>query len=113
MKKFIVIYHAPVTAVMEMAKATPANQAKGMQAWMMWAKKCGSQLVDMGAPLANGIQLGADGKTKLSDKNTVGYSILLAKSMDDAKALMAGHPHLSTNAACCIEIHETMQIPGM
>lgn len=113
MKKFIVIYHAPITVVMEMVKAAPANQAKGMQAWMMWAKKCGSQLVDMGAPLANGIQLGVDGKTKLSDKNVVGYSIVMAKSMEDAKSLIAGHPHLLMHPGCSIEIHESMPIPGM
>ncbi|MEO8149484.1 MAG: hypothetical protein ABI723_17725 [Bacteroidia bacterium] len=113
MKKFIVIYHAPMNATMEMEKATPEEQEKGMEGWMIWAKKCGDKLVDMGAPLANGVQLNPDEKNKMSDKNVVGYSILQAENMEEAKVLMKGHPHLAWNAACSIEIHETMPLPGM
>jgi len=51
MKKFIVLYHAPVDAMKQTAGASSEEQAKGMEAWMQWAKKTGDKLVDLGAPL--------------------------------------------------------------
>jgi len=113
MKKFIVLYHAPAELMKQSENTTPEEQAKGMEGWMQWAKKCGDKLVDLGAPLANGQQINPDGKSKNSDKNVVGYSILQADSIEDAKKLLIGHPHLGWDAACSIEVHETMPLPGM
>jgi hypothetical protein len=97
----------------DMANTTPEDRKKGMEEWMVWAEKCGSNLVDMGAPLMNGEQLIPDGTSKNSDKNVVGYSILDAENLEEAKGLLKGHPHLAWNAQCSIEVHETMQMPGM
>lgn len=113
MKKFIVIYHAPIDAMKQMANISPEEQKKGMDEWMVWAKKCGSKLVDLGAPLMNGQQLSPDGKSKNSDKNVAGYSILEADNLEEAKGLLKGHPHLAWNAQCSIEVHEAMPLPGM
>lgn len=112
MKKFIVIYHAPAEAGMHTNEMTPEQQAKGMEAWMTWAQKCGDKLVDMGSPLANGQSLTPAGSSA-SSKQVSGYSVLQANTMDEAKALLQGHPHLGWNAACSIEVHESMPIPGM
>ena len=113
MKKFIVIYHAPVDAMAQTANSTPEERAKGMEQWMIWAQKCGDKLVDLGAPLMNGQKLSPGGKSTNSDKNVVGYSILQAENLEEAKALLNGHPHLGWNAECAIEVHETMPLPGM
>ncbi len=113
MKKFIVIYHAPAEATMSMADSTPEEQTKGIEAWMKWAEKCGDKLVDMGSPLENGQHINSNGTSIMSDKNVAGYSVLQAENMEEAKRLLIGHPHLGWNAACSIEIHETMPIPGM
>ena len=113
MKKFIVIYHAPLDAMKGMENTTPEEQKKGMEAWMVWGQKCGSKLVDMGAPLINGQQLNPDGKSKSSDKEVAGYSVLEAENLEEAKDLLKGHPHLAWNADCSIEVHETMPLPGM
>lgn len=113
MKKFIVIYHAPLDAMQQMANVPIEEQAKGMEAWMAWAKKCGNKLVDMGAPLMGGQALNPDGTSKNSNKEVSGYSVLQAENMDEAKKLLQGHPHLGWNAACSIEVHETMPLPGM
>ena len=113
MKKFIVTYHAPVDAIAQTANASPEDQAKGMEAWMTWAKDCGDNLVDLGSPLVNGQQLTSDGNTQNSDNNVSGYSILQAEDMDEAKALLVNHPHLSWDDACSIEVHEAMPLPGM
>jgi len=114
MKKFLVTYHAPMDAMAQTANSTPEQQAKGMEAWMQWAQRCGDKLVDMGAPLMNGQSISPDGKSKNSSKEVCGYSILQANNMEEAKALLNGHPHIGGwNPNCTIEVHETMQLPGM
>lgn len=112
MKKFIVIYHAPAGS-WDPSNTTPEEQAKSMEAWMDWAKKCGESLVDMGSPLMNGQQLNPDGTSNNSDKNVLGYSILQAENMEEAKGLLSEHPHLGWDATCSIEVHESMPTPGM
>ena len=113
MKKFVILYHSPVDAMEQTAKLSPEEQAKGMEGWMQWAQKLGNKLVDLGTPLANGLQLNPDGKSKNSSKNVSGYSILQAENMDEAKALLKGHPHLSWSADSTIEVHEALPLPGM
>jgi hypothetical protein len=110
MKKFIVIYHAPVSAMEQIKDATPEEMQKGMEPWETWAKKCGSGLVDMGTPLGGGQKLTLSGSSP-SDKDVVGYSILQAADMEEAKALLAGHPHLEWTGGCEIEVHESMPLP--
>lgn len=97
-----------------MSSIPKEEQAKGMQAWMDWAKKVGNQLVDLGSPLTGGLELDPDGKSKPSTDEVCGYSVLQAENMDEAKKLLQGHPHLSGwDAGCSIEVHESMPIPGM
>ncbi len=92
MKKFIVIYHTPIEAAMQMANISPEYQAKGREDWLTWAQKCGAQLVDMEAPLMNGQRVSPDGKSSPSTKEINGYSILQSENMESAKALLNGHP---------------------
>jgi len=107
MKKFIVIYHAPLSVLAKWQSMKPEEHKKGMEEWMVWAKKCGSALIDMGAPLSNGQKLSESGGSP-SKKDVVGYSILQANSMDEAKKLLMDHPHLKQANGCDIEVYETM-----
>ncbi len=107
MKKFIVIYHAPVTAIEQMQNVSPEDMAKGMEPWMEWAKKCGSSLVDFGTPLSGGQKLTKSGSSP-SDKDVTGYSIIQAEDMDGAKALLEGHPHLQWTDDAEIEVYESI-----
>ncbi len=108
MKKFIVIYYAPTSAVEEMANASPEDMKKGMEPWMAWIGKCGDALVDIGSPLGNGVKLLKDGGSTPSDSNVTGYSILQAEDMEGAKALLQDHPHLTWGEGCEIEVHESL-----
>ncbi len=92
---------------------TKEDMEQSMKAWMEWAAKCGESLVDMGLPLIGGQKLNTDGSSTNSDREVCGYSVLQAEDMDGAKALMNGHPHLSWDGACEIEIHEAAPLPGM
>jgi len=107
MRKFMVIYHAPMSFVEQMQKASPEDMKAGMDSWMAWAAKCGEGLVDMGAPLVGGQKLSKSGSSP-SDKEVVGYSVLQAEDMEGAKALLQGHPHLGWADGCEIEVHESM-----
>ena len=77
MKKYVVIYHAPASAMEQMAAASPEEMAKGMEPWMEWAAKCGDGLVDIGTPLGGGQKLSKTGSSP-SDRSVTGYSILQA-----------------------------------
>ncbi len=107
MSKYIVIYHAPAEVMAQMGNISPEERAEGMKPWMAWAEKCGDQLVDLGTPLVGGVKLRPGGGSETSTRDVAGYSILEADSMDDAKALLEGHPHLGWNADCDIELHES------
>ncbi|WP_192579250.1 YciI family protein [Dyadobacter aurulentus] len=112
MKKYLVLYKAPVGANKQMEGATAEQQVEGMKAWMDWAQKCGGRLVDMGQPLANGLSLSSTGSSS-AHSQIAGFSILQVADMHEAESLMQGHPHLAWNAECRIELHETQPVPGM
>ena len=111
LKTFIVLYYAPASAIRKMASTPPEHAAEGMKLWMAWAKKCGNKLVDLGAPLGQGVKVDREG-SKPSNKSVAGYSILKAASMAQAKKLLKGHPHLMYAKTCSIEVHEAMPLPG-
>ena len=110
MKKYIVIYYAPMSNVEQMKNASPEEMKAGMEPWMAWIKRCGDSLLDMGSPLGDGRSVTNSGSSP-SDKNVVGYSILQAENMEAAQALLKGHPHLEWATGCEIEVHESMPIP--
>jgi len=112
MKKFMVLYMAPRAEFEKMMKsATVEQQKKGMDAWMKWMNKNKKSIVDGGAPLGKTKRVDAKGAANI--KNELGgYSIVQARSHDDAvKMFGKEHPHLHMPAAW-IEIVEIMPMPG-
>ncbi len=108
MKKYLVLYRAPISNHEQMSKATPEQMKASMDSWMAWAKRCGSALVDMGAPLGQTAHLrGTPGAGHIG-----GYSFLQAESLDAAKKLLDGHPHAEP-PGFSIEILEVAAKPGM
>ena len=110
MKRFMVIYHAPAEAMAEMANVTPEQKEAGMKPWFEWKDRVGDHLIDFGAPLMGGTRLLPDGSTEMSNKEVSGYSILQAESIEQAKSLLSGHPHLACTGGCDIEVHECIQM---
>jgi hypothetical protein len=100
MKKFLVVYTAPKSAREQMAQATPEQAKSSTDAWMAWAKRTGSALVDLGAPVAavGGIESKIDG-----------FSILQAESAPAAEALLKDHPHRAVPGAT-IQVHEFLPL---
>ncbi len=112
MKKFMVIYHASAVIMEQMMNVSPEQAKEGMDEWMEWAEKCGSSLLDVGAPLGNGKSITPSNITE-SSKEVCGYSIMQAESLDAVYELLKNHPHFKTPGSCTIEVHEELMIPGM
>ena len=105
MKKFMILYLAPVSAEAQM-NVSPEEMKKGMEPWMAWYKKAGNAVVDMGAPLGNGVRLDKEGKSK-SQTQINGYSIVQANDIEAVKLMLTGHPHFMMPHSS-IEIFEMM-----
>jgi hypothetical protein len=113
-KRFLIIYHAPIDAMEQTANSSREDMAKGMALWKAWAKRAGSQLTDLGAPLVNGKRLHSNGSSAPSTRDVTGYSLLEAEDWEEVVDLLTGHPHISGwHPEATIEVHETMLIPGM
>lgn len=110
MTRFLVLYHAPKSALEAMANISTDDMKKGMEPWMAWAARCGESLVDMGAPLRGGRRVAGWGVTA-SDSDVVGYSMLEAENMEAAETLLEDHPHLDWMEGCEIEVHEAVPLP--
>jgi hypothetical protein len=111
MKKFLVLYRAPVASFEQMMKATPEQQKAGMDAWMRWSKEAASAIVDLGAPLGKSLRVTKQGSSP-TPNDLGGYSILQAESKEDLTKVLSGHPHFMTPEGF-IDIVELMPIPGM
>lgn len=111
MPNYVVLYNAPVSASDQMENNDPDMAAAVMQAWNDWSARVGTGMVDLGTPLGNGRRVTADGAGE-ADTEVAGYSIISADDVDSAVALLEGHPHLQMPGAS-IEVHETLEIPGM
>src|ERR1700722_402547 len=94
-KRFLIIYHAPIDAMAQTANASPEEMAKGMAMWKAWAKRAGSKLTDLGAPLINGKRLHSNGSSAPSNRDVTGYSLLEANDWEELEDLLSGHPHIS------------------
>jgi hypothetical protein len=101
----MILYMAPVSAEAQM-NVSPEEMKKGMEPWIAWQKKNGKAIVDLGAPLGKGMCFDKKGSSK-SKTQVTGYSIIEAKDMDGAKAIIANHPHLMMPKAS-IEVLEIM-----
>ena len=76
---------------------------------MAWGNG-GKAVVDLGMPLGRGSTVG-NGSFKERDDNIVGFSILLADSIDAVKRLLEGHPHLKM-PGFTIEVLDALPLPG-
>jgi len=111
MKKFLVLYESSVPATEQMGKASPEQAKAGMDLWMAWAKKAGSAIVDLGAPLGRAIAV-EGGSSAGSAAKVTGFSILQGESSKQVQQLLKDHPHFRAPGAS-IEVLEFLAMPGM
>ena len=111
MKKFLVLYQSTVPASEQMRNATPEQAKAGMDAWMSWAGRAGSGIVDMGSPLATAAKLNGPTQIAAGNSQVGGYSILQAESKDALMGPVKDHPHFRSPGAS-IEVFELNPMPG-
>ena len=111
MKKFLVLYKAPMSSFEQMKNATPEQQKAGMDAWMGWSKKAASSIVDMGGPLGKSMRVTQGGAGPVTN-DLGGFSVMKAESKEALAESLKGHPHFMVPEGT-IEIVEVMAIPGM
>jgi hypothetical protein len=116
MNKYLILYRTESAldgpSVAEMfAQATPAQMEAGMALWRAWYAKCGSAVVDPGAPLDKSFTI-----TKNSEEQgktpVTGYTILQAGSHGEAISLVKDHPHLHAPHSS-VQVLECISMPGM
>ena len=115
MKNFLAIYLGTPSAMAAWSSLPEAvkseRQAAGMKAWLEWADRHKSRIVEMGGPL---------GKTKRASKAGVAdvrndmtaFTVVRAESHDEAAKLFVNHPHFTIFPGEAVEIMEVLPIPG-
>lgn len=111
MKKFLLLYTASTAAREKMQKATPEEMKKGMQPWMDWFQRVGSNMVDKGMPLMNAMTVTKNG-IEPGRVEYVGYNVVQAEDIEGAIAYAKDNPHMERDGAT-VEVHEMMGMPGL
>lgn len=103
-------YLAPGEIMKAIVAATPEQKAAGMKPWIDWKESMGNKLVQMGVPLKGAVHLNPDGSSTREMSNVMGYSIIQANDMDEAKAILKTHPHLQLREDSSIQIYECIEM---
>jgi hypothetical protein len=105
MAKFIYLYRGPVTPLSD---RPTEEHAERMAAFGAWMEKVGPALVDIGSPFGVSASVRDDGSEGPAG-DLVGYTIIEARDLAQAKALTAGLPLLSGgDGKCAVEVFELL-----
>ncbi|HKU12337.1 MAG TPA: hypothetical protein VJQ61_14065 [Sinomonas sp.] len=100
MTRFLITYHGMPFPQRDLIRDSRA-------ALREWAdKSLGEALVDFGTPLLLGGQL-ANGEP-VDAVDIDGYSIIEARSLEDARALLADHPYIARGGT--VQINECLEL---
>jgi hypothetical protein len=112
MKKFVVLYCAPVGSMDEMKKSTTPEQTEQQNAgWKTWMNAHKDDIVDMGAPVGKNLRVTSKGVDAV--RNEIGgYTIVQAESQEAAAKMFMDNPMLLM-APAYIDVLEIMPMPGM
>jgi hypothetical protein len=111
MKKFLVMYMAPVAEMEKMMReSTPEQQRAGMEEWKKWMESKKESFADIGGPLGKNKRVSADGMSEVRNEMG-GYSIVQAESHEEAAALFADGPHFDIPGAY-VEVMEIARMPA-
>lgn len=104
MAKFIYLYRGPATPTPD----TPEQGAERMATFRAWIEKVDTALVDVGSPFGTSASVRDDG-TEATAGDLIGYTIVEANDLAEAKALTDGLPFLSNSEGeRAVEIFELL-----
>lgn len=115
MKKFLVLYLAPVSVLEGWAK-TDAKERDAMEAkmkdeWQTWMKEHRKMLTEMPAGAGKTKRVTSKGVSDIKNDIML-YGVVEAESHDAAAHIFENHPHLQIPEAS-IEIMPINPLPGM
>jgi len=99
MAKYVLSYRAPKDYVPE--------REDDMAAWAAWFQGIGKDLVDIGSPVRETIQIGECG----AEQRLRGYSVISADDLDAARLVAQGCPGLK-DAGFGVEVGVAEEMPG-
>ncbi len=101
MKKFVLTYYG------EPSFTRPEDGKKYMADWGAWMKTLGTAMTDPGVPLKPATSVSLKGvKDGGGPQRLTGYSVVQAKSGDDAVAMAKSCPHLQFGTIDVAEVVE-------
>src|SRR5690242_18823351 len=92
MKKFLLLYLSPISAEQQMQSASPEDMQGGMEPWVKWFDAHKQDLVEMGTPTGNEMNVTKTGSSRPATF-IGGYSIVQANDMNAVQAMLSDHPH--------------------
>ena len=102
MAKFVYVYTGGQPA--ETAEA----QAESMEAWTSWFGTLGSAVVEIGNPFGAASTVTAGGAAAGGASKLTGYSVIEAKTLEDAAAKAVACPAIGSGGG--IEVYEAMEM---
>ncbi len=110
MKKFLVLYKAPIEEMKEaMKNSNPEESKKSMDEWTAWMETNKDHFADKGSSVGKTKRVDATGVTD-SSNDIGGYSIVQAEDADAAAAIFADGPHTKMTPSSWVEISEITEM---
>ncbi len=101
MKNYVFVYY-------DESKGADMDMDEVTKAWMGWFKELGDHVVDAGNPFNDGGKaVEKSGVSTIENHPATGYSIVKAKSMDDAVDLAKSCPLLKMDKTA-VRVYETL-----
>jgi len=114
MKRFLAVYTGSQAASAAWEKLSDSDrqtrQAQGMAAWKAWATTNAASIVEMGGPLSRTKLVSSEGVADVRN-NLAAFTIVQAKSHDEAAKLFLNHPHIAVFPGEGVEIMEVLPVP--
>jgi YCII-related domain-containing protein len=107
MAKFIYLYRGPVTPTVDVTPEQDHDHDR-MAAFGAWMERVGPALLDVGSAFGTRASVRDDG-TEGTAGDLIGYTIVEADDLGEAKALTDGLPFLAgSDGKCAVEIFELL-----
>ncbi len=94
MKKYLVSFQSELDTA-PLANESAEDQLNTLDQWTSWANDFNDSIVDKGAPLEQGVEIDIDGSESPAKGEVVGYSIIQANNMEEAKSMINQHPYFN------------------
>ncbi|MFA6503545.1 MAG: hypothetical protein WCT54_01140 [Patescibacteria group bacterium] len=110
MKKFVVLYMAPIAELDKMMQNTDKEKMREMDAiWLKWIADHKDSFVDQGAPLGKNKRVTKEGINDIRNE-VKGYAVVQAESHEDACKIFEDNPMFEMPGAY-VEVLAWVEMP--